>query len=206
MIRLFGRGGILHPTLNIAKYRDLIPEITKGKVVLNIGSGNHRLAPHITNLDLFEGVGIDVVSDAHSLPFPSQSVDAVLLLAVLEHVIEPGKVISETFRVLKNGGLVYCEFPFLQPEHNAPADYWRVTLSGLRYLFRDFKELDAGVCCGAGSAMSWLSVEYARCFSLALPLIARILLLPLKYADRPMAKRGKGLNIASCYYYYGEKP
>ena len=102
-MRLFGRGGLLHPTLNIAQYNNSIPLESKGKIVLNIGSGGHRLAPHITNLDIAKGNGVDVIGDAHLLPFRNESVDNILLLAILEHVREPTKVICESYRVLKKG-------------------------------------------------------------------------------------------------------
>ncbi|MBI3397008.1 class I SAM-dependent methyltransferase [Candidatus Woesebacteria bacterium] len=45
-----------------------------------------------------------MVADAHSLPFESNSFDAVVALEVLEHVYEPKKVLSEIKRVLKKNG------------------------------------------------------------------------------------------------------
>jgi len=211
VFRLFGRGGLLHPTLNVAKYRTSIPEETKGRIVLNIGAGGHRLAPHIINLDLFKGDEVDVMGDAHLLPFHNESVDYILLLAVLEHVREPREVISESYRVLKKGGIAYCEFPFLQPEHDAPADYWRVTLPGLRHLFKDFEEVDAGICTGPGSAVSWISVDYSRVifkgkyFSKILSLLTRILVSPLKYMDLLRVKGALTQTVASAFYFLGRK-
>ena len=64
-------------------------------------------------------------------------------------------------RVLKPGGKIYIEFPFLQPFHAAPHDYQRVTLSGLRELMKNFTELDVGICNGPGSAMCWIVSEFA---------------------------------------------
>jgi len=211
VFRIFGRGGLLHPTLNISKYRSSIPEETKDKIVLNIGAGGHRLAPHIINLDLFKGDEVDIMGDAHCLPFRNESMDYVLLLAVLEHVQDPAKVECESYRVLKKGGVVYVEFPFLQPEHNAPADYWRVTLHGLRHLFKDFEEIDAGICGGPGSAVSWVLVEYSKVIfkgqylSKIMSLLTRVLVSPLKYIDRSIVKRGGGEVLSSAFYFYGRK-
>lgn len=194
-MKLFARGGLLHPTLNIAKYRASIPLQSTGKTVLNIGSGGHRLARHIINLDVFEGNEVDIVGDGSLLPFRNDSVDIILLLAVLEHSVDPGKVVCESYRVLKKGGIVYCEFPFLQPEHNAPSDYWRVTLAGLRHLFAEFEEVDAGMCTGPGSAVSWILVEYSKVIfkqkflSKILFLVTSILVSPSKYLDRLFIKR-----------------
>lgn len=81
------------------------------------------MATHIINMDLSKIGDVDVLGDAHFLPFRGECADVVLLLAVLEHIEEPKVVISESYRVLRKGGVVYCEFPFLQPEHNAPRDY-----------------------------------------------------------------------------------
>ena len=211
-MKLFGRGGFLHPTLNIARYRTTIPSESKGKIVLNVGSGGHRLAPHVTNLNLFKGNEVDIVGDANLLPLRNDSVDIILLLAVLEHVKEPRKVICESHRVLKTGGTVYCEFPFLQPDHSAPSDYWRVTSAGLRHLFAEFEEIDAGMCAGPGSAVSWILVEYSRVIfkqkllSKIMFLAASILVSPLKYLDRLFVKRQASRRIGSAFYFYGRKP
>ncbi len=45
-----------------------------------------------------------IVGDAHKLPFPANSFDAVVALEVLEHVFDPLKVLSEVKRVLKPHG------------------------------------------------------------------------------------------------------
>lgn len=45
-----------------------------------------------------------MVADGHKLPFKAGSFDAVFALEVLEHVSDPGKVLKEIFRVLKNRG------------------------------------------------------------------------------------------------------
>jgi ubiquinone/menaquinone biosynthesis C-methylase UbiE len=44
------------------------------------------------------------VADAHTLPFPDNSFDAVFCFEMLEHVFDPQKALSEMLRVLKPGG------------------------------------------------------------------------------------------------------
>ena len=47
---------------------------------------------------------VDVVGDAHSLPFKNDSFDVVLATEVLEHLKEPQRALNEMKRVLKDGG------------------------------------------------------------------------------------------------------
>jgi SAM-dependent methyltransferase len=52
-----------------------------------------------------------MVGVGEKLPFPANTFDAVVSLAVLEHVQDTEKVVRETFRVLKPGGYAYFEVP-----------------------------------------------------------------------------------------------
>ena len=105
--------------------------------------------------DIYSSAQLQFIADAHSVPLKSQSVDGVIIQAVLEHVIEPQRVVSEIQRVLRPGGLVYAETPFLQQVHEGPYDFTRFTESGHRYLFRHFREIDTGVVFGPGTQMIW---------------------------------------------------
>ncbi|TSC58672.1 MAG: type 11 methyltransferase [Candidatus Peregrinibacteria bacterium Greene0416_19] len=48
------------------------------------------------------------VADAHALPFPDHSFDAVFCLEMLEHIYDPSQALREMRRVLRPGG--YCVF------------------------------------------------------------------------------------------------
>lgn len=74
----------------------------------------------------------DVFADAANLPFPAACFDGVFCLEVLEHVPEPAKVMQEIARVLKHGGRAWISMPFLYPLHDAPFDFQRYTVFGLR--------------------------------------------------------------------------
>lgn len=74
----------------------------------------------------------DVFADAAHLPFPAACFDGVFCLEVLEHVPEPAKVMQEIARVLKHGGRAWISMPFLYPLHDAPFDFQRYTVFGLR--------------------------------------------------------------------------
>ena len=49
---------------------------------------------------------MNLIADAHYLPFPKESYDIIIIQAVLEHVINPYKVVSEIYRILKPNGVI----------------------------------------------------------------------------------------------------
>lgn len=54
-----------------------------------------------------------IVSDARRIPLRSQSIDAVLILSLLEHVPNWRIIILEVSRVLRNSGIVLIQLPNL---------------------------------------------------------------------------------------------
>lgn len=77
------------------------------------------------------GAAPDVFGDASRLPLATESVDAAVMLEVLEHVRLPAQALQEIARVLRPGGTLVLSMPFLYPIHDAPHDYQRYTLHGL---------------------------------------------------------------------------
>lgn len=103
---------------------------------------------YLTNL-------VDVISDAHYLPFKNEVFDGVWIQAVLEHVVDPGKVVSELHRVLKSSGVIYAETPFMQQVHEGPYDFTRFTVLGHRYLFKRFDAITFGGIGGSNVVLAW---------------------------------------------------
>lgn len=110
----------------------------------------------------------DIVGDIHALPFPDNSVDAIICIAVLEHVEEPGKAVSEVYRVLKPGGKAFFYAPFLfyyHPLKNYYQDFFRFTSDGWRYLTRQFSKVELQNVRGALATVlnlfPWLSKRTA---------------------------------------------
>jgi SAM-dependent methyltransferase len=64
---------------------------------------------------LFAANGIDadriINSGGESLPFPDESFDIVYSANALEHTVDPERVLSESFRVLRRGGILHVEIP-----------------------------------------------------------------------------------------------
>ena len=74
----------------------------------------------------------DVFADAQELPFIANCIDHCLLLDVLEHLPDPDRCLAAIHQVLKPGGTLTLQVPFLYPVHDAPLDYHRWTRFGLR--------------------------------------------------------------------------
>jgi len=115
-------------------------------LVLDLGCGPNasyaKYFPNRVGFDIVPGPGVDVVGDAHNLPFEDEKFDTILCTDVLDHLHSPEIVISEMRRVLKPGGKVISITRFIFPLHEVPHDYYRFTKYGLRYLFRDWEILE----------------------------------------------------------------
>ena len=74
----------------------------------------------------------DVLADATALPSADASFDMALCLNLLEHVDRPEVVMEEIARVLRPGGTLILETPFLVKVHGHPQDFHRFTDTALR--------------------------------------------------------------------------
>jgi SAM-dependent methyltransferase len=165
----------------------------------------------IVGTDVYLSPHVDVVCDAHNLPFRDESFDGVVLQAVLEHVLDPPRVVAEAHRVVRADGLVYAETPFLQGVHEGAFDFTRWTELGHRRLFRTFEEIDRGVVVGPATALVWAICYFARSFgrrrttALVLEKLATIAFFWLKYFDRLLVERPGAADGASGTYFMGRK-
>ena len=80
---------------------------------------------------------LDYVCDLTQIPVADERYDRVLFTQVLEHMPDPGTVVTELHRVLKPGGRLFCSAPLFYNEHQVPYDFFRYTRFGLRKLFQD---------------------------------------------------------------------
>jgi SAM-dependent methyltransferase len=163
--------------------------------VLNVGAGlrsvSHLIDGELVNQDLrWPGDSrsyIDVFSPLHEMPLADNSFDAVLCIAVLEHVINPIECVAEIARVLKPGGCAVVSVPFLQPEHKVPTDYQRYTLDGLKNLLEtsglDVEE--AKPIYSVYHSLHWLVYEWLHIRNtLKYRALRPLLLIPLAIAAR----------------------
>jgi SAM-dependent methyltransferase len=67
---------------------------------------------------------IDYVCDITAIPLPDATLDVILCTEVMEHVADPGAVLSEFARLVKPGGKVLLTAPLLSVLHMEPYHYF----------------------------------------------------------------------------------
>lgn len=131
------RGGAYH----WREYRieQHLPAAELGRKVLLLGCGDGGERPLLLDLG-FEPVGldierskrgVDVLGDAHRLPFCTGAFDVVLSMQVLEHLHTPWAAVEEVARVLRPGGWFVGSVAFLKPFHGS---YFHMTHKGVQRL------------------------------------------------------------------------
>lgn len=126
-----------------------------------------KYAPNWVSIDKFDQRDcIDFNMDLSDLRFQDSLFDMIVCNAVLEHVKNPFKCAEEMRRVLKPGGEIWIEVPFVQPYHpskdynedlhgiidyrnrsfekdqNHGGDYWRFTTEGIVELMKPLQVID----------------------------------------------------------------
>jgi SAM-dependent methyltransferase len=112
-------------------------KLPPGSRVLDAGAGACKYRPWFSHCQYetqdfcgYEGPvvtydqRINYVCDVANIPLPSGSFDAVLCTEVIEHVIDPMKVVFELARLLKPGGKLLLTSPLLSHLHMEPYHYY----------------------------------------------------------------------------------
>jgi len=196
--------------------RRFIAERIRGRegAFLNLGSGNTVLAPEVVNVDAAPYDGVDVVCDIRRLPFEDDSVDGVLTISVLEHLPYPEQVLSEIRRVLRPGGWIYSDVPFVVGFHASPADFTRWTYEGVKVLHEGFEIEQIVINGGPTSALLWIFQEWvavllsfgSRRLHTLIYLAVMCLTFPVKFLDVLLRHSPLARNISSCFILMGRKP
>lgn len=125
---------------------------TEDLLVVDLGAGGRKIVPWIKTVDAVSLPGTDVICDfsREQTPFQKETVDIVISTGVLEHVADDHRYMAEICRILKPGGLLHIELPFLQQYHEDPIDCRRLTAPGLKlYLEQNgFEVITYGVHIG----------------------------------------------------------
>jgi SAM-dependent methyltransferase len=193
-------------------FREIFDRVEPGSLCISIGGGPMREHPSFVNVNIGPFANVDVVADAHHLPYADGSVDAIFCEAVLEHLAQPHEAVKEMFRVCRSGASVYANTPFMQAYHGYPNHFQNFTLSGHEQLFANagFHVRESGTAVGPVFTLFDLGrrfvSEYApRPFRpiLQVALLAlRYLLLPL---SRRLTSRPNAYVLASTTYVVAQK-
>lgn len=184
--------------------KSLMDQYGTEKIILNIGSGPHYILNRkdTINIDIFAFNEVDIVADASDLPIEDEAVDLIITTGMLEHVGYPDMVVKEMYRVLKTNGNIFCDFPFMQPFHAAPNDYYRWTAIGISKLFSKFKNIKIRIAAGPTSGMLWVVQEWvAILFSCGNKTLHDIIFVLLMIATFPI----KLLDIIAILFPNAEK-
>lgn len=110
-------------------------------MILDCGAGlRENYYSNVYNYEIADYITTDILGVGEVLPFADETFDAVISIAVLEHVKDPFLCASEIVRVLKRGGTLISCIPFLQPYHGYPHHYYNMTHQGHENLYE--KEID----------------------------------------------------------------
>jgi SAM-dependent methyltransferase len=194
--------------------RRRLEELGRGRG-LHLGCGDVRLDPRLVNFDIARTSAVDVAGDALALPFPAGCFELVLSQEMVEHVADPFRAVREAARVLRPGGILYLQAPFVIGYHPGPEDYWRFTRAGIRRLVEQ-----AGLEClrieqavGAGTGVYRILVEFfaavpARIWPawyLPSKALASLVCFPLKWFDGILAGGRQSDRIPGGYFAIGVK-
>jgi len=194
--------------------RSLLADLRGGRG-LNLGCGDTRLDPRVVNFDLACTASVDVLGDARTLPFPDSFFSLVISQEMVEHVPDPFGAVREMARVLRAGGTLYLQAPFVIGYHPGPEDYWRFSRAGIRRLVEQ-----AGLECvrvepavGAGTGLYRIAVEFfagipARILpALYLPAkaLASVMFYPLVLCNGILAGGRQSDRIPGGYFAIGIK-
>jgi SAM-dependent methyltransferase len=172
--------------------------------VVELGSGSRRLRPDVLTIDLFPSANVDVVADITETPLRDGVADHVILDSVIEHLPDPQRVVREARRILKPGGRIFINCPFMLPYHGYPNHYQNFTRDGLRLLLTDFSQVEVRPTFGPMTAWTNLTAEsfavlVASERGFAYLAVKALVMLPifwLKYLDWFLVKAERSHRVA----------
>ena len=191
------------------------------KCVMNVGAGFEKIFEKVLgDNETFLRVGlphtgeVELFGDAMQFPIKNDCVDLAFSSSVMEHLRDPEKAANELFRIMKPGGKVYAEIPFMRAYHMAPYDFQRYTISGIEALFerQGFELVEKGVCSGPFTAFALIirdftvSITPGRRLKNFSSWLSSWLVQPIKWLDGLANTSDWAADCACNFYYVGRKP
>jgi SAM-dependent methyltransferase len=196
----------------------VLARLPPGGVVVDLGAGGRKISPRTICLDFVALPNTDVIGDVHRLPLRDASVDLVYATGLFEHVADERVLIREIERVLKVGGIVHVEVPFLEQYHEDPIDVRRLTVPGLEMAMNagSFATLAKGAHIGPtvtllNTTARWWALWFegeskaAKALSFATFAGLSTLFWPLRFLDKILIRKKGAHALAMGVYYTGEK-
>jgi uncharacterized protein YbaR (Trm112 family)/SAM-dependent methyltransferase len=194
--------------------RLIMQSLADNQVVVDCGCGNMPIDdPCLIRMDVKLTPYVDVVGDAHAMPFKPGSVDYFFALAVFEHLRNPFLAASEIYDMLKPGGYVYGDCNFVFPYHGFPHHYFNASIHGMKQVFARFRQLRLAVAPFQMPSFAIQSIlsTYLSMFPVAndseqefTDLIRKVLEYPLRYYDTKMGQE-IAFRLSAGNYFAGIK-
>lgn len=169
----------------------------RGLEIVDVGCGDRPyeallrpVTARYVGVDWTARPNVDVVAPAEDLPFADASFDLLLSTQVLEHVDDPARVVAESYRVLRPGGLALISTHGVIGYHPNPDDYWRWTHAGLARLLQEhggFGDVVVHHNAGTASAIAYLVFRQLEILGHAIGVL--LLLRPAVLAGNVLAWR-----------------
>lgn len=131
------RGPLVGTPWRRANWRFLdtqVKQLDPQAAILDVGAGRGDFADLFIQhrnyfaLDVYPYPEVDIACDlSQANPFRAASLDAILLMNVLEHVYDAHALLASLSQMLKPGGVMIVAIPFLVKMHQVPIDYARYT-------------------------------------------------------------------------------
>jgi SAM-dependent methyltransferase len=129
------------PPILANPYGDILLDEIKAnpqKLFLDIGAGLRRsVCSNLITTEIQPTISTDVICAGEDLPFADEQFDYVICTSVLAYTRRPWDVAREITRVLKTGGTVLVDYPFLHGVRNKPHHYFNATPGGAVSLFEE---------------------------------------------------------------------
>lgn len=128
----------------------------------------------------------------------------IICNAALQYCAQPEKVAKQFFRILKPGGYLFIDAPWVQPFCPDTPDRFRFSQDALRQVFSDFELIKVGPSISSGSAFAMLGVHIAlnltrnKYINFALAKLMEIILYPFKYLSTANESQTAGAFYLIC--------
>jgi SAM-dependent methyltransferase len=191
----------------------LVASAETASIIFDLGAGGRRVAPNVTTIDVQPFPDTDVVASVYQLPIRNESSDLVFATGLLEHLEDERRFLREVHRILRIGGIIHIEVPFLQQYHEDPIDCRRCTVPGLKLLLEQhgFRSLDSGFHIGPSVTFFTIAAYYAALLFEGETLLHKLtsnaaffavccIGYPLKYLDVALKKKKSAHRLAFGVY------